>query len=346
MHESLDAAFFDNLFGNNPAYALHQAASHGDVPQIHRLVDTDEDIDEIHVGVGNFDGIGTALHVAVWCKQPTALAALLEQGANMDILDEGSLNIRMEDTPIRLAVRLGYRDMVKMLWDSGARRQDLPDDDHPMWSVKSSTLLEVAAFEGQADIVSDLLSWTSEWTQAQQSHALSLACGWFRPDVARILLEAFQFDQTTLEGIAFYATTSQPALDQPFLSRDERFPLYRRRAKKQADVIASLLDVHQRQGDSRTHQALLNRLFPVAAGLSFRIDALRLLPQRGADPNSRSERNGMIALQMALVIQRDTGTFNEEGVEELLDSGASVDVLDEAGKRKIEVWRKEKSEGV
>ena len=54
----------------------------------------------------------------------------------------------------------------------------------------------------------------------------------------------------------------------------------------------------------------------------------------------------MIALQMALVIQRDTGTFNEEGVEELLDSGASVDVLDEAGKRKIEVWRKEKSEGV
>ena len=41
-----------------------------------------------------------------------------------------------------------------------------------------------------------------------------------------------------------------------------------------------------------------------------------------------------------------TGTFNEEGVKELLDSGASLDVLDEAGKRKIEVWRGEKVEGI
>ena len=51
----------------------------------------------------------------------------------------------------------------------------------------------------------------------------------------------------------------------------------------------------------------------------------------------------MTALQMALNICWDTGTFNEEGMKELLDSGASVDVLDEAGKRKIEVWRGEKT---
>lgn len=54
----------------------------------------------------------------------------------------------------------------------------------------------------------------------------------------------------------------------------------------------------------------------------------------------------MTALQMALTIQRDVGTFNEEGVKELLDSGASFDVPDEAGKSKIEVWRRKKIEGV
>jgi hypothetical protein len=54
----------------------------------------------------------------------------------------------------------------------------------------------------------------------------------------------------------------------------------------------------------------------------------------------------MTALQMALTIRRDVGTFNEEGVKELLDSGASFDVLDEAGKSKIEVWRRKEIEGV
>ena len=95
---------------------MHLATSHGDVPRIHRLVDRGKDFDEIHVGGGDFDGFGTALHVAVWRKQTAALAALLERDANTDILDEGSVNIRMKDTPIRLAVRLGCRDMVKTLW--------------------------------------------------------------------------------------------------------------------------------------------------------------------------------------------------------------------------------------
>ena len=79
---------------------MHLATSHGDVPRIHRLVDRGKDFDEIHVGGGDFDGFGTALHVAVWRKQPAALAALSKRGANTDILDEGSVNIRMEDTPI------------------------------------------------------------------------------------------------------------------------------------------------------------------------------------------------------------------------------------------------------
>jgi hypothetical protein len=61
------------------------------------------------------------------------------------------------------------------------------------------------------------------------------------------------------------------------------------------------------------------------------------------NPNSQGESDGRTALRIALIIRRDTGTFNEEGVKELLDSGVSVDVLDEAGKRMVEVWRWEKT---
>jgi ankyrin repeat protein len=163
------------------------------------------------------------------------------------------------------------------------------------------------------------------------------------PRLARILLEAFQFDQTTLKGIATYAATSQHASNQPYPSRDERFALKRREAKRQADIIATLRDAHRRLSDPRAHHALLNCLLRMSAITTFRIDTLRLLLERGADPNSQGESDGRTALQMALNIRWDTGRFNEEGVKELLDSGASVDVLDEAGKRKIEVWRGEKT---
>jgi hypothetical protein len=256
----------------------------------------------------------------------------------MDILDGGSTNIRMEDTPIRLAVPLGRRDMAKTLWDLGVHRQKYLDDYSPR-VIESCTLLEVAAFEGQADMVSDLLPWTSEWTQDQQSHAFSLACAAFHLGVARVLLEAFQFDQAKLEEVVAYTATWEHASHQPCSSRDEKFAILRREAKRQADVVATLLDAHRRLGHPRAHLALLNRLLPMTAAASFRIDTLRLLLQGGANPNSRSESNVMTALQMALTIRRDVGTFHEEGVKELLDSGASVDMLDEAGKSKIEVWR-------
>jgi hypothetical protein len=94
---------------------------------------------------------------------------------------------------------------------------------------------------------------------------------------------SFQFDQTTLEGVITYTATSQSALSQPYSSRDEKFASKRRETKRQADVIATLLEVHQRLGDSWAHQALLNCLLPISAITSFRIDTLRLLLQRGAD---------------------------------------------------------------
>ncbi|KAF3000723.1 hypothetical protein E8E13_003365 [Curvularia kusanoi] len=335
-----DAAFFDDLFGTNPTYAVHLAASHGDVAQIHRLLNAGKDINKIHVARGKFDGFGTPLHVAVWRQQPTALAALLERGANMDILDEDCSDERMVDTPLRLAVRLGRRDIAKMLWDFGVHMQKQPR------SIESGSLLAVAASEGHTDMVSDLLSWTSEWAPDHQTDALRLACTAFHLDVAKVLLEAFQFDQAQLEVAAVWTVTSEHAPPQPRSSRDERFTFLRREAKRQAEIIATLLDAYRRLGDARAYQAFLNHLLPMSASTPFRIDTLRLLLQSGADPNSRSKNSGRTALQLSLTVRRDVQTFNEEGVKELLDFGASVDGLDEAEKSKIEVWERMRTNGL
>ena len=85
-------------------------------------------------------------------------------------------------------------------------------------------------------------------------------------------MEAFEFDQTTLGGIATYTATIQPAPSQPCSSRDDRFVLKRSEAKRQADVIATLLDVHRHLGGPRARQALLDCLLPKAALITFHID--------------------------------------------------------------------------
>ncbi|KAF2634698.1 hypothetical protein P280DRAFT_523803 [Massarina eburnea CBS 473.64] len=204
MHDPPDAAFFGCLFGSDSVYAVHLAASHGDVPQIHKLLDDGEDIDVMHVADDKSDGFGTALNVAVWRNQSAAFVSRLDRGANMDILDAGSANIRVEDTPTRLVVRHGQNTM------------------------------------------------------------------------------------------AF---------------------------------------------------GLLNHRLPTVAASPFWIDSLSLLLQAGTYPNYQSENSGMTALQMALITRRDVRIFDEHGVKALLDCGAKIDVLDKAGKSKIELWRREIIDG-
>ena len=159
-------------------------------------------------------------------------------------------------------------------------------------------------------------------------------------------MEAFQFDQAKLEEVAVYTVTCEHAPSQPYSSRDEKFAFLRREAERQAEIIATLLDAYRRLGDARAHQDLLNRLLPMAASTPFRIDTLRFLLKGGADPNSQSESNVMTVLQISLTIRRDVRTFNEEGVKELLNSGANIDGLDEAEKSKIEVWKRMKTKGL
>lgn len=195
--------------------------------------------------------------------------------------------------------------------------------------------------------MSDLLSWSSDWTLDQQSHALSLACGAFNVEVTKVLLVAFAYNQSKLEGIASYTATCEHTPDQIHSSREEKFAFRRSDGTRRADVIATLLHAHCGlvTGVPQADQHLLTRLLVTIATSPFRVGTLRLLLQGGADPNHRSEDSAMTALQMALIVRRDVGSFNEEGVKALLDYGARTDVTDEAAKSKLENWRRESMGG-
>ncbi|PVH98281.1 ankyrin [Periconia macrospinosa] len=331
-YQGWDAAFFDALLDG---YPLHLAASHGDVPEIHRLLDTGYNINELHLPRSNQMGFGSALHIAVWCDQTAAFAALLERGANMDILDERTPDERkVEDTPIRLAVRLGRRDMVRKMWRSGAQRH--------MYAKTSNladrvTLLEVAAREGYPDIVGDMLSWKSDWTYDQRLNALRKACRAYDVDAdagcTRLLLNDWQYDPEDLEEIAC----------ETIIHRVEG-------GGNLAKVIAALLDEHRGQvmGDNHAHQDLLDLLLPGAAASQSQIESLRLLLQSGADPNAPIKKNAWtqsrFPLQLTLHFEQwdaQTRTFNVEGLKTMLDYGARTDILYKDEKITLENWRRE-----
>lgn len=68
-----------------------------------------------HVDVANEVG-ESPLHVAAWRGQAAVVAALLAQGADVNIVD----TVYSQTTPLHEAVRAGYRDVVKILINGGA----------------------------------------------------------------------------------------------------------------------------------------------------------------------------------------------------------------------------------
>ena len=173
MRYHLDAALLVRDFKADPACALHSAVLHGDFPHIRNLLVFGFNIDQQQLAYRNrrFEKCGTALHVAIWFDQAAAFELLFVHGADLEVLDEGEYS-RPTDTPIRLAVRLVRRAMFKRLWDA---RVD-PDKYSPnMVGASNRSLIEVAAGEGQAEILGDLLDWKKDWTQDQRINALYMA---------------------------------------------------------------------------------------------------------------------------------------------------------------------------
>ena len=89
---------------------LHAAAHRGDVAQIEQLVRAQADL---HARDANGR---TALHVATFAKQSSAIRALAKAGAKLDVLDAD----RYDGSALIAAAHLGHDGVVRQLIAAGA----------------------------------------------------------------------------------------------------------------------------------------------------------------------------------------------------------------------------------
>lgn len=337
-----DRDFLIREFRDNPEYTLHTAVVHGNLPQIRELLTADYDINKLHDHEGSFKGWGTPLHVAIWSNQPAAFELLIIRGADINLVDIGH-EMRSPDTPIRVAVRLGRRAMFKRLWDLGAERNKYPSNIY----IRRS-LVEVAACDGQAHILRDLLHWDESWTEDQRIRALILACNQGHILVITTLLVECAYSTTVLENAISAAMDAEFPLDTWCkASEHEKKLKQQHRSMRLAATVMHLLDEHSRVGSADGTQtydcsALLNQLVYRAAASQGDVDVLRLVLAKGADPNIVG-REGNTPLHKAMTRWgHGMGDYNEKGVIVLLENGAEVDIQNEKGETAGDIANRER----
>ncbi|PSN66880.1 ankyrin [Corynespora cassiicola Philippines] len=255
----LNEKFFAKHFEKRPGYALHVAARFGDTKFMQQLINNGHDLEK-------FDSVyGTPLHVAIKCNQLQAFQLLLSAGADPDALD--SRGEGHGDNSLRLAVRVGRREMFKISWDKGVNRKKYHPDVY--WRQRLS-LLEVAAFETPDAIVADLVEWSDEWTDLDVSRSLVVASTHHRAGVLKILLGRWNFSQEQLEDAIWFCCDSGPCLDQ---SRDKIMDY----SESQAKSVEAILD-------SRPTLELNMKLLRISENW-YIIPTMKLLLERGANPN-------------------------------------------------------------
>lgn len=324
-------SFWIQHYRGHPELGLHEAVIHGDVSKARQLLETGTDINKVDNVPRLLDHYGTPLHVAIWCNQPRAFKLLINEGADLNILDEGGEG-RPPDTPIGLAVRLGRDEMFAILWNAGAQRKK-----NSSWWCRS--LIEIAAGEGHAEILTNLLLWDPSWTQEELILALTKACGFWFVDSVAILLDKCTFNKRELEISMHTVITGNPTYHGDWISPHERLLDLENDSLRQEGILRMLLDAWDHIAsedviaDERTQ--LLHRFLFITSSSPFRVGALRLLLQKGADPNA--VQNGT-PLHLAVgrhfwILRR----CNEEGAEVLLKYGARVDIRNDKGETAIDI---------
>jgi ankyrin repeat protein len=154
---------FDNCSSEQ---SIFRAIARGDVAEVGKLITTGVDL-SMRSATSK-----TPLHLAIWCNQIAIVRLLLENGANPEALDiQGSRYDKPQDNSLRLSVRLGRRELVKILWGHRGNR-DRAIDARDGISTVPPPILRVAARQGHTDVVTDLIQWTSKWTQEEKNMAL------------------------------------------------------------------------------------------------------------------------------------------------------------------------------
>jgi ankyrin repeat protein len=276
----LDHYLFD------PSFALHNAARHGDTTLIKSLVASGHD--------ANYQEplqYGTPLHVAIACDQLPSVLTLLLSGADLEAVTPNHVRIdtgHTGDDSLRMAVRWGRREIVKVLWNLGVKGSSLNEKDardaEGPWERRLPGLLEIAAWEGHIDVVRDLLEWRRTWTREEIDVAFVNAARIWVYDLVGTLMESHIFFQEVLREALTEALDNGPTTQ--FRGRPPKYDnndYMVSRSMDEARTIELLLEA----GVDVDLDELLRRV-------SFRpceIETMKMLLKRGADV-SAMDRNG------------------------------------------------------
>lgn len=289
---------------------LHACIRDGNIPELRALLLSHHArISYIH------PGFGAPLHYAATLGDLDAIELLLAAGADLFLVDYGDSSV----TAIGCAAREGHRDAVARLWAAAT-----PEDQLRNIAPYRQSLI-VAAMYGRAAIVHDLLSSWHGWPLQLKDNALLWAARRWHFEVAHLLINIVDFDKNKLQEALCYAVEKRMELADEFKSRCEGFEY-----SNQQSLIALLVDAGADPNYTWNDMPLL-----CSTALDANLTgALRVLLEKGADPNACSE-TGRSALHMVAGVvsqgQIDSPVVNETAIRLLIHHHASVSQSDEEG---------------
>ncbi len=226
-------------------------------------------------------------------------------------------------TPLWFACKYGRRWLARLFWQLvGPDGRFLPSDGE---TINRLSCLRVAAWEGHADIVADLLDAWDGWPAYETGWALRGAASSWRESTVAMLLTRVPYEANTIQD-ALKDLVRLPKIlpvflggfvpSSPIVTTEEN--------SRQQSVVRQLVDAGANPDGDLHGQPLLHK----AACSSNGIGALKVLLEKGANPNLQ-DINGKTALHKLFMFNRVCSPT--PALRLLLQHGASAEMADEAG---------------
>lgn len=306
---------------DTPEEALHACVRDDDLPRLRELLAAAPAPELLN---HPYPALGPPLHYAARLGRAAAVDLLLAAGADPHLVSTG------EDPQLPalgFASWRGHRALARRLWTAGGPPQRHVADLRPY-----QISLVVAARYGHAAIVEDLLdAWEGGWSQELQDEALLWAARRWHYNVVALLLARGSFQQATLEKALAHAAGNKFMLSYEWNVKYEGIDY-----TDQQLLIAALIDAGADPNAPSPECGYVPLALTAATNANL-TGALKMLLEKGADPNQANALGGKSALHlvakpvMAGPMAGGPARQNETAIRLLLRHGSNVAQPDKEG---------------
>ncbi|EPE32873.1 Ankyrin repeat-containing protein [Glarea lozoyensis ATCC 20868] len=293
--------------------ALHACLCDDELQELQRLLSTSSPPDIEYMA----HGFGPPLHFAASFGKSEAVEILLDAGA--DPLPVYSDNLTVSSNALGFAAQHGHRDIVKRLWMSRCPECHIHGLKHGQMS------LVTAAEYGHVAIVKDLLEWWNGWSQDLKNHALFFAARRWHLGVVNLLLNEVVYEQSTIQEALHLAASLKHMLSEEYIKVSYHGIDY----INQQLLVALLIDA------GANPNSLVRNSCPLICSVAYHSDfigVVKVLLEKGADPNMADQEGKSVLHDLAEPVQSGDSTIpNETAIHLLLQHGGSVSQPDSAG---------------